>query len=261
MGSDGVMAMLSFGAYFDESYSDEAPRVMAVGGYLSPIEQWERFRSEWVEFLQEFEVQNPFHMKDFMVGRKQFFGWSEAKRVRCMQRSAGIIVRRAHFRAAVSIDLAAYEEVLRDHPAGPYGFCIWEWMQEAERFLDRHNVSGQIAYVFESGSGFGDQIFKTLDWIKKRRKMKERYRLFSFTFSDKRDVLPLQASDILAWGTRRHTAGIISGDPTMPEPLRLLASQGKHKGIMYRKAELEQWKERFDRFQAEHPDDLDDLVR
>jgi hypothetical protein len=30
---------------------------------------------------------------------------------------------------------------------------------------------------------------------------------------------------------------------------------------MYRKAELEQWKERFDRFQSEHPEDLDDLVR
>lgn len=253
------MAMLAFGAYFDESYSTDEPRVMAIGGYLSPIEQWERFGAEWSGFFQEFAIQNPFHMTDFMAGRGQFFGWPATKRTRCMQWLAGIIVRRAHYRASVSLEIAAYEDVFRDSAVGPYAFCVVQWMQEAFRFLDRHNTSGQIAYVFESGSGFGGQIFAALDWIKKRRVYKGRYRLHSFTFADKRDALPLQAADILAWGTRRHTAGIISGDPTLPEPLRLLASKGKHKGMMFRRPELLKWKDTIRQFENEN--DMDELTR
>jgi hypothetical protein len=256
-----MMAMLSFGAYFDESYSGRAPKVMTVAGYLSSVEQWGRFCQEWPELFAELEFRNPFHMTDFMAGVGQFSDWSDAKRIRCMERVTGIILRRTNLRLAVTVDLEAYQQILANHPVGPYGFCIFEWMKAAERFLDLHNISDRIAYFFESGSGFGRQIFDTLTWIKKRRALRERYRLGSFTFADKREQLPLQASDVLAWGARLHAMTTISGDPVMSEPIRLLATRGKHTSLIFRKPELEKWKAEFEAFQAEHQDDIDELVR
>jgi hypothetical protein len=75
-------------------------------------------------------------MKEFNAGNGQFEGWDQQKRSRCFDRIAGTIVRRSEFRVAVGVDRVALDEILApidDGPIGPYGFCVFEWMHEAER--------------------------------------------------------------------------------------------------------------------------------
>jgi len=250
----GVLGM--FAAYFDESYSDNAPRVLVVAGYLSPIEQWKRFEVEWREFLQKFDIANPFHMTDFMAGHGQFRGWSRTKHDECIKHYSSIIAPRTHFRVSVGFDLAVYEREMRGfHEIGAYGFCVFEWMHEAERYMDRFGIPGPIAYVFESGSGFGGQIFETMVWVKRRRLLRTRYRLGTFTFADKREVLPLQASDILAWESRAHHARLLRS-PKSPirHSLRALTSRGVHRALFYGPDAFTSWKRRFDEYLALHPD-------
>jgi Protein of unknown function (DUF3800) len=250
----GVLVMLA--AYFDESYSDTPPRTLAVAGYLSSAEQWSRFEGEWQEFLQRYQIQNPFHMTDFMAGRGQFRGWSRQKHDRCIESYCSIINRRTNLRISIGFDLSVYEdEMRRFSDIGPYGFCVFEWMQEAERFMDRNDIRGPIAYVFEDGSGFGNQIFNTMVWIKRRKVMRERYRLGSFSFADKRAVLPLQAADILAWESRSHHARLLQTPPLPMRPsLRRLASRGKHQGIYFSRVGFAEWKRRLLEYAAVHPD-------
>ena len=250
----GQLGMLA--AYFDESYSTQPPRTIAVAGYLSTIEQWTRFEAEWREFLQRYQIANPFHMTDFMAGRGQFTGWSREKHDRCVASYCSIINRRTNLRLSVGFDLSVFEDEMRRFPEfGPYGFCVFEWMQEAERFMDRNDVTGPIAYVFESGSGFGRQIHDTLVWIRQRRAMRERYRLGSFSFADKREVLPLQAADIYAWESRSHHARLLQ-TPALPmrPSLYRLVSRGKHQGIYFGRQGFVEWKRRLLDYAALHPD-------
>jgi Protein of unknown function (DUF3800) len=249
----GVLGM--FAAYFDESYSDKAPRILVVAGYMAPIEQWGRFEAEWREFLQKFEVSNPFHMTDFMAGRGQFSGWSQKKQDECIYDYISLIRRRTHLRLSVGFDLSVYETAMADfkEQIGPYAFCVFEWMQEAERFMDKYQIVGPIAYVFESGSGFGGQIFDTMVWVKRRRQLRERYRLGSFTFADKRQVLPLQAADIFAWESRAHHARYVQSSP-MRRSTWLLASRCRHQALFFGSVAFDSWKKRFNEYAALHPD-------
>ena len=251
--SDGVVVTLA--AYFDESYSDNQPRVFAVAGYLSPISQWTHFENDWRFFLNKFDIANPFHTTDFMARRGQFSDWNDEKRERCIQHYTSVIRWRTQFRLSIGFDRAVFEDEMRNFDMGPYGFCVFEWMHEAERHMDRYGITGPIAYVFESGSGFGGQIHDAMVWIKRRRQLRERYRLGSFSFAGKRDVLPLQAADIFAWETRAHHSRAIQEPPREMRPsTHKLVSQSVHSGLLFTREGFRSWKQRYYEYAALHPD-------
>jgi hypothetical protein len=161
-----------------------------------------RFEDDWRFFLTRFGIIGYFHTTDFMAGEGQFKGWTTEKRKQCIEHYSSLIGWRTQFRLSIGFDRAVYEDEMRDFEIGPYGFSVFAWMQEAERHMDRYGITGPISYAFESGSGFGGQIHDALVWVRRRRQLRERYRLGSFSFADKREVLPLQAADIFAWETR-----------------------------------------------------------
>ena len=249
------MFVVTLAAYFDESYSDKAPRVFAVAGYLSAANQWTRFEDDWRYFLDKFEITNPFHTTDFMARRGQFSDWTDEKRSQCVQHYSSVIRWRTQFRLSIGFDRAVYESEMENFDMGPYGFCVFAWMQEAERHMDRYAIAGPIAYVFESGSGFGGQIHDTLVWVKRRQQLRERYRLGTFSFADKRHVLPLQAADVFAWETRAHHAAVVQEPPRQMRPSTYkLVSQSLHNGLLFTREGFRSWKRRYYEYAAIHPD-------
>jgi hypothetical protein len=240
-----------FAAYFDESGTHSASSALVVAGYLSPVSQWQRFDGEWADLLRDLGIESPFHMVDFSNGQGQFKGWPEAKRRNCVTQITGIIGRRTQFRASFSVSKRAYEEVIGETEIGPYGFCVWEWMKEAERWMDRYGVHEPIAYVFEGGSGCGGQILDNFQWMtKKRPDLKNRYRIGSQTFASKKNVLPLQAADVFAYEAWKHLVNVTLVEEKRPirTSLKLLIGKSKHHAYHHGRQELEKLKRDLDSF-------------
>jgi hypothetical protein len=248
-----------FAAYFDESGTHAASPVLVVAGYLSPVEQWSHFEREWRELLDEFRVANPFHMTDFENRWRQFQGWDDSARHRCIDRITGILGRRTWFRTAFAVNVADYQDVVGGADVSPYGFCVWEWMKEAERWLDRYGYTAPIDYVFERGSGRGAEIENNFQWMLSRRKdLRKRYRINSYTFADKRDMLPLQAVDVFAYEAWKHLMNVILPEVKRAsrKSLQLLLGKARHHAYYHGREHLEKFERDLAAFAASNTEDL-----
>jgi hypothetical protein len=71
-------------AYMDESghSADPAYHFAAMAGFVAPLKVWEVVGDIWERVCKwkPFELQEPFHMKDFAHFKGQFEGWDEQKR-------------------------------------------------------------------------------------------------------------------------------------------------------------------------------------
>ena len=76
--------MLMLTAYMDESghSADPATHFAAMAGFVAPLEIMQVAGALWDKTIKKipFELQGPFHMKDFAHFCGEFKGWSEKKR-------------------------------------------------------------------------------------------------------------------------------------------------------------------------------------
>jgi hypothetical protein len=81
----------------------------------------------------------------------------------------------------------------------------------------------RFAYHFESGANGRGQILKLFSNNMKRCDLKDEFRLLTLGFSDKREFLPLQAADILAYEIYRHYPGLSYTEGDARYPIRQMA--------------------------------------
>jgi hypothetical protein len=69
-------------AYMDEAGHSEDPTLHFVGmaGFVAPRKNWQSFEEKWQPTLDEYGLEEPFHMKDFAHSVKQFKGWTKEKK-------------------------------------------------------------------------------------------------------------------------------------------------------------------------------------
>ena len=65
----GTRLMALFAAYFDASGNGVDQPFVVVSGYISSVYQWRLFEGAWSSVHEEFGVNKPFHMADFMSAR------------------------------------------------------------------------------------------------------------------------------------------------------------------------------------------------
>ncbi len=66
------MAMLI--GYYDAAGDNRGDHAVTVGGYLSPVRSWSRFRRDWRKILDPLGI-GVFHMTDFIAGEGDFTEW------------------------------------------------------------------------------------------------------------------------------------------------------------------------------------------
>jgi hypothetical protein len=252
-----------FGAYFDESGTHQGSPVLVVAGYLSTVEQWVHFDHDWSRFLQDFGIAGFFHMTDFESRWGQYRDWPDEKRHRCIDRITSILSWRTQFRAAFAVNVQDYHELFPGNEVTPYAFCVWEWMKEAERWMDRYSIHDTVAYTFERGSGRGAEIESNFVWMLQRRPdLRRRYRLGSYSFADKREVLRLQASDFFAYESwKRLLNNVLPAEKRRSRrSVVLLLRRAKHHAYYHGREHLEKFKHDLDSFvdPLEKPRDYQD---
>lgn len=195
--------MVDVGIYFDESGTHEGSEVLTIASYLSLPWFWERFSEHWARALSDFRLEY-FRMSKFANHQPPYDTWSEERRRACFTRLTGIIHDNVIGSSALSIPMKAYRSLPVSNRflrmfGGPYGFALGLAFADVAILIRVADENGWGAYVFESGANGAGQIVDTFARMNRNETTREDMRLRSLSFQNKRQTLPLQAADILAY--------------------------------------------------------------
>ena len=73
--------MAMFTVYGDASGSDPALPILALGGFISTVQQWEEFCKRWPKVLASGSV-SAYHAADLESRKGEFARWGEKKKLR-----------------------------------------------------------------------------------------------------------------------------------------------------------------------------------
>jgi hypothetical protein len=194
-----------YDAYWDESGTGEDDPVLTVAGFLSTPRRWGRFISDWQAALADWELPY-FHMSQYVAKGGPYAAWSEAERVERCTRLVDIIVRHCAGSVGLVLPLTVYQGAIRPevgtYYGGRLGLASHACIVESAGLLDgTMKIKGvrRINHVFEKGAvgqGKVAALWKSEYDDERRRNY---LHLGSITHADKREFLPLQAADIMAW--------------------------------------------------------------
>jgi hypothetical protein len=195
--------MAMFSAYFDASGHPDDSSYMCVSGLVSSVQRWQRFEREWLALLDLNGITPPFHMKEFAPGTGQFRAWKDdkAKRERFMVDAVKTIRRNTRKSFSRGIDVEALRRVAKEYPnldfasLGPYVWCGMPVALKAGKWFGKHGTDGvdDMKVFFEQGDKHQGQFAE------------EFRRVFTFEpiFLSKKECVPFQACDLIAWEHRR----------------------------------------------------------
>jgi hypothetical protein len=139
----------------------------------------------------------------------------------------GIIKRRAELGIVVSVrqsDIALLIEEGRDAAGGAYLMCLLWCVAGVSGWVNKHGLTGKIAYFFESGHPLQTTADKGMQLISRTEKLRAESLYHAHTFIKKDAAQALQAADLLfGYGTK---SGIIDSVKTSSASSRPGESSG-----------------------------------
>jgi Protein of unknown function (DUF3800) len=202
--SDKHKYMLMLTAYLDETghSKDEKQRFNGMAGLIAPAYNWEVFERKWKATLKEYKLPF-FHMKDFANFKGHYEGWSEERRKKLFGKlmlhmetiaplPIGIIIPMEEFRKLTEEEQGYFED--------PYYFCWQSMIAMANTYLEfkRAPLEEKVAMVFSDQVEFKKETRKLWEIIQHGQILNRRAAT-SPDFRDMRELVPLQAADIVAY--------------------------------------------------------------
>lgn len=204
--------MVKLAIYFDESYTHrtekepDIPRIYTVGGYLSSVQQWTAFQKEWHKTLKKAGIEY-FHMANFESRFGIFENWANEKRIDFLQALHKIIHKYVLKGFTTSIVLNDFDDLTAEQKYAfrdnAYVCAFGSCLKHISKVYNEFDLIQSIDYVFEDGSGFNGKINAFVEELPDEAK--KAYRIGSISF-EKKDCLPLNASDILVYEVTKELA-------------------------------------------------------
>jgi hypothetical protein len=196
-------------AYFDESGTHAGSRVLCVAGYLSTPERWVAFERDWKSALKDCGIPF-FHMVDFANHAPPYYsGWSHSQRRVNYSRLVDIIKKRTLGSVGVCVPIDLYDKYVAPEVKGmpngkPYCLAAATCFLDVATLVKQRAPAALVAYVLESGALGAGEILRQFQENINDPITKDYLRLLSLSFGDKRELVPLQAADILAYELYKH---------------------------------------------------------
>ncbi len=184
-------------AYFDES--ERIGGVFCVAGYAFAPEQARKFTKAWSALFADY---GGCHMVELLARQGRFKGIAPSERDRLLREAVRIINKRISFGVSVSCNVA---EVRMLSPSWIRGFghayplCCHLSMASLGKRLHDDGLSERVTYIFESGHEFEAEARDFVRSMVESPIAKDAYRYQGDAFLSKKDAVPLQAADVLAW--------------------------------------------------------------
>lgn len=192
-------------AYLDETghSRDEAQKFVGMAGLVAPVMNWEFFDPAWRAALKSFSIQH-FHMREFAFSKGPFKGWQENQR----QELFGTLLRVINESGAMPIGsilrLDVFRSLLeecRTYVPDPYYICMVSCLSLIEGFAV-HTDADTVAIVLSEQVEFKRNALRLFDQI--RRDFQIPQRALPPAFRDMRDVVQLQAADLVAYEMQKE---------------------------------------------------------
>lgn len=189
--------------YFDESGTHD-DKMLTLAGFVADAGQWVRFSWEWCDWLSKTPFDH-FHAKDF-------FTWAKARKNRALAHEVlrgllGVATRRLIRGFCYSLPPSVYKATasneFRSELGAPYTMCIQECIVAISRWADTGGHDEPFAYFFESGHKNAGQLLDHMRTLKECPATERSFRIGSVTMASKKDFVPLQAADLLAYRMNR----------------------------------------------------------
>jgi hypothetical protein len=203
--------------HFDDSGTHLESPVAVCAGWIAPFPQWKKLTREWNKARAEYGF-DTFHMAEFVANyNKSEYAdkniWTDRKKRIVLKRLRNIVQSRISQGFAVAVIKKDYDDLvtgtLRSH-AGKYHYtyAVRAAIGFIEDWRERSGIQGPIEYIFDRMVKGPEkrEVESVFEWAERRSDALSRYGIFRgcHSFQDKRDILPLQAADMLAWLSRRE---------------------------------------------------------
>jgi hypothetical protein len=183
-------------AYLDDSFTQAEGGLACSAGYLFEASKAREFRSEWESYLKSKDM-NFFHAKDTLRRRdsEEIF------------LTLATLIKRTALRGFVNVlTLAAIEslhESIRGYVGSRFSAATLGCMHAMAEAAKEQGKS--VVYLVENSSEFGAELRSFFGQIERDEHQVTAYALAFASTAEKRDVIQLQAADLLAWSfTRSH---------------------------------------------------------
>lgn len=193
-------------AYFDASGKQEGYPFLTVGGAASPIKKWIRFENQWSAALGD-EGVSEFHATDFSASEGEYREWKgdKARRSAFIKRLVKIIKENVNKLFLVTVEMGAWRDVNREYCLeetfySAYALAGFSVACQALQWAKRREANLPFKIFFENG----DEGWNGL------RQLCQRYGNFEPLRLPRKDGIPFQIGDFLAWKTRIAATNSIS---------------------------------------------------
>jgi hypothetical protein len=195
-------------AYFDDAGTHAGSEVTSIGGLLGTARAWATLEADWAAVIDDFPEYGltAFHAHDCQEGIGDFANFRREIREAISARFSRVIARHTELRVFWSSCInAAWDEVadapFRERYISAFGLCF-EWcIQQTARWSVNYAQGSPVSLVFAEQKNFEDRM---RDVFRYYVGAKGYAPLRTLTFGSYRDLLPLQAADLIATELNRY---------------------------------------------------------
>lgn len=219
-------------AYTDESAAETGDQRLFMAGYVHTAEGWSMFSDLWIGALGLEPPIDYLHMVEANNLRGQFKGWDAARRDAKLSLLASVIEQLKPVSFEFSVDRRAYYANAKG--VAPRGLAVPHFAATFHTIAGiAHHVTEDVGldvpidFVFDEQCGVSDDI--GLFFPSMRKNLPKRSQAVingDPLFRNDRQVLPLQAADMLAWHVRREHEFGAGPRKTLPMADRLRNPKG-----------------------------------
>lgn len=230
-------------AYFDDSTKHIGRRCLVLAGFLHNASTWVDFSKDWSYALRDGRPIDYFKAKEVKAQSGQFRGWGKLDRELKVNQLIGVLNKHAPQSFHVSIDLPTYNELfVKDGvPWGfqtPYWFAFEVMFVKLTQHLKESGATDPVDFILDEQNQITRSVTSLFECLRASQP-KEMQPLIRSTpiFRNDKDVLPIQAADMLAWHVQRDS---IAGE-LIPKrwATKALVETGRHNYTNFTKDELE----------------------
>jgi Protein of unknown function (DUF3800) len=221
--------MVTLHAFVDDSSSDVGDRRLFLAAYINGAGPWIDFGEKWRAALYQAPKISYLKMAEAQNLSGQFRGWSATDRDHKILQLARVIEASRPWSVHCSISRSEYAKIVA--PVAPYPLkqpyfsCFWGIMRTAADYhlqLDRSRPANTwkvppLEFIFDEQGGLGADAALWYNWLKNSEEP-DIARLLGDTpiFGDDKQMVALQAADMLAWHVRRrHERGANESLPVL----------------------------------------------
>lgn len=224
----GKLPLVMLVAHVDDSIADN--RHLYWAAYVLSAEEWIEFSNRWDAALAEAPAIEYFKMKEAHGRHGCFRGWTKLERNKKVFKLAQVVREFAPHGLHASIDIKAHKEKIdpvSPYPSkSPYFLLTLAVIYGLAKMNERLLLAQPCKIVFDNSDGLLGRLEPVYDLMTAGDESWREFIGPSPTFADDKEVLPLQAADLLAWHIRRHERG--GPAPDYDGILDLLMLDGAH---------------------------------